>query len=96
MQSWDGQNLDKLFKLWAFVQRLRRTSGGEHVRVAELVDEEKFRVWFVITAAQLESESTVSEAMCGVYHGFPVEASSDAWGLRIWGSPDEDEVLFFV
>lgn len=72
------ETIDKMSELRALVEGLNWTVSGQRARVVELVNAESICVLLVITAALSESEGTVSEAICHVYDGFPVEASSDA------------------
>lgn len=70
-----------MFELRALVEGLNRTFGGERARVAELVDAELVCIQSVTIAGLSESEGTVTEEICNVPDGFPVEASSDVPGL---------------
>lgn len=83
------KKLDKMFKPWVLVEGPNRTVGSELARAAGLVDAEFVCVREVITAAQLESEGTVSEAICNVHDDFPVYSSSDAPIPSAGGSPDQ-------
>lgn len=49
---------------------------GERVHVAHLVDAEQICNWLIITAALLDSEATVSKAICDEPDVFPVQESS--------------------
>lgn len=71
-----------------FFKRLIWTFSGECACVVMLVDAELVRVRSVITAALSENEGTISEAICDVRRGFPVEASSDVPSLSAGGSSD--------
>lgn len=76
-------------ELRILVKRLNRTIGGERACLAGLVDAELVRIRSVITAAILESERMVSEAICDVHDGLPAEASSDEPGPSAGGSSDQ-------
>lgn len=63
----------------ALVKEVIRTVGGDCAHIAELVERELIGR-SIISAALLESEGTVSEAICSVCDSFSVEAFSDAPG----------------
>lgn len=53
------------------LEELTQTVGGDSAPVASLVKVELSCVRLVITAALIQIESTVSEAICHVLNGFP-------------------------
>lgn len=90
------ETLDKMSKLRAPVKGLNRTVVGEHARVTELLKAELVRVLSVITAALSESEGKVSNALCGVRDGFPVDACFDTPAPSAECLSEQAEVLFVV
>lgn len=76
-------------ELWVFVEAWSWPISGKCPRVAGLSDAKLVCVQSVITAALSESEGTVSEAICDVHDGFPVEASPDAPGLSAKASSNQ-------
>lgn len=87
--------LDEM-SLLALGEVLNRTMGGERVRFAGLVDSELIRIRSVTTAALLESEGTVRDAICNLHDGFPVELSPDALFLAARGLYDQSWGSFVV
>lgn len=83
------KTLNKMSELPALVEGLSPTIGGERACHAKLVDVELIHVLSVITAALLESESTVREAICDERDGFDVEVFSDALGRSAVGPSDQ-------
>lgn len=83
-------------ELQALVEGLKCTIAGECARAAWLIDAQLILVRYIMTAALLDSEGRVSNAICHVCDGPLVDVSSGTLGLSPGGSSDQSQVLFNV
>lgn len=95
-EAWSCETMDKISKLQALLEEPDRSVGGERARVAGLVDAELVSVAPVINKALSGSEGMVSEEICDVHDGFPVNWSSDAPDPSVIGLSDQACVSFGV
>lgn len=79
-ESWD-----RMCELWALVEGLNWTAGGEHASLVRIFDADLICDESVITVVLLESEGTVSEPFCEVRDGFHLESLRDAAGPSVGG-----------
>lgn len=90
------ETLDKISKLWAFVEVLNQFVDGMRACVAGLVGAYLVGIRSVISAALSENKGTVSEAICEVREGFPDEESCNPPRLSAGGSYDYPYLLVIV
>lgn len=91
-----GNILDKISEFWAFFGPLSYTISGKCVHVAGVIDAELVRFSSFNTAPQAKSEGTISEALCDVHDGLPVETPSNALVQSAGGLSNHSLVPFVV